>query len=441
MNSIPNPSLSLLGKKIAFSTFVQYAGKILQLVLSTITLRLISGFLNDQGYSYYAAITEFALFFSVMANLGIFGNLVRLMSDDPKDGKIFTQALLLRLATALVFFLCAIPVLLTMQSDQVFFLGSLLFLSALLFDYVTSVCDAMLQANYLMGRATAALVAGRLLNVGLLYLAIKSFNSTTPLTESVFLILICTLAGSIFTAIVSFFLVRQKIKLSWHWNWEMIIKILQLSLPFGLINIFNSLYFRFLPDYFAHQALTDLQFSSFNISFRISQVLSLASTFLMFSVLPGLKQYIDQKNWQKAEKLSKKITLIMLGAGVFLLIFGSLLGPFAIEFVTHKKYFLPEFWFLLPTMLLLTAVSYGYDLVLITLFALNDEIWFLKREVIAIIIALIIFFSSTVFAQDTLQIFLIILGSLLAESFMVISGYLRMHQRLKNHQLAAEINL
>jgi O-antigen/teichoic acid export membrane protein len=441
MNSIPNPSLSLLGKKIAFSTFVQYAGKILQLILSTITLRLISGFLSDQGYSYYAAITEFALFFSVMANLGIFGNLVRLMSDDPKDGKIFTQALLLRLATAFVFFLAAIPILLTMQSDQVFFFGSLLFLSALLFDYITSVCDAMLQANYLMGRATAALVAGRLLNTGLLYLAIRTFNEGTALHESLLIILGCTLIGSLFTALVSLLLVRQKIKLQWHWNWELIINILKLSLPFGIINIFNSLYFRFLPDYFAHQALNDLQFSSFNISFRISQVLSLASTFLMFSVLPGLKQYIDQKNWQKAETLSKKITLIMLAAGMLLFVFGSLLGPFAIEFLTHKKYFLAEFWFLLPTMLLLTAVSYGYDLVLITLFALNDEIWFLKREIIAIIIATIIFFSSSLIAQDSTQIFLIILGALAAESFMVVSGYLRMRYRLKTHQLASEIHL
>lgn len=441
MNSIPNPSLSLLGKKIAFSTFVQYGGKILQLILSTVALRLISGFLSDNGYSYYAAITEFALFFSVMANLGIFGNLVRLMSDDPKDGKLFTQALLLRLSTALVFFLIAIPILLTMQADQVFFFGSLLFLSALLFDYVTSVCDAMLQANYLMGRATAALVAGRIVNTGLLYLAINSFNPETPLTQSLFIILGCTLAGSFFTAAVSLALVRQKIKFEWHWNWQLIATIFKLSLPFGLINIFNSLYFRFLPDYFAHQALTDLQFSSFNISFRISQVLSLASTFLMFSVLPGLKQYIDQKHWQKATLLSKRITLIMIGSGILLVTFGSILGPFAIELITHKKYFLPEFWFLLPTMLLLTAVSYSYDLVLITLFALNDEIWFLKREVIALCLALLIFLSSLFVIDNSLQIFLIILGSLAAETFMVINGYLRMIKRLKNHQLAAEIHL
>ncbi|MGL5831422.1 MAG: oligosaccharide flippase family protein [Candidatus Altimarinota bacterium] len=441
MQSIPNPSLSLLGKKIAFSTFVQYAGKIFQLVLSTIALRLISSFLSDNGYSYYAAITEFALFFSVMANLGIFGNLVRLMSDDPKDGKVFTQALLLRLTTAFIFFLIAIPVLLSMQADQIFFFGTILFLSALFFDYITSVCDAMLQANYLMGRATAALVAGRIINVGLLYLAINSFNPDTPLTQSLFLILACSLSGSLFTAILSFIMVRQKIKLQWHWNWELIIKIFQLSIPFGLINIFNSLYFRFLPDYFAHNVLNDLQFSSFNISFRISQVLSLASTFLMFSVLPGLKQYIDQKNWTKAEVLTKRISYIMIGAGLILFTFGSLLGPFAIEFLTHKKYFLDEFAFLLPSMLLLTAISYGYDLVLLTLFAFNDEIWFLKREVIALCLALLIFTFSLLIQDSILQVFFIVLGAIVAESFMVINGYLRLKYRLKTHRLAAEIKL
>lgn len=430
---IPHPSLEKLGQRITISTVTQYAGKILQLGLSIISLNLISNFLNDAGYSYYGAVTELALFFSVVGNLGIFGNTVRAMSDNPQDGKLFTQALILRILTAGSIFLISIFSLAITTNDQVFLLGSILFLGALFFDYITSVCDAMLQTNYLMGRATVAFVLGRLINTGLLYLLIKIISQTNteaPAFPWLPIILAATLLGSIFTAGLSFYFVRQKIQLSWSWQKSTLQKLLLASLPFGIINIINSLYFRFLPDYFAHSALTDQQFNSFNISFRISQVLSLLSTFLMFSVLPGFKQYLDNQDFKQAKILSKKVTKLLALAGALLVIFGSLAGPLAIELITHKKYFLPEFWFLLPLMLLLAAISYGYDLVLITLFALKDEKWFLKREIIALAIALCCFILSTTQSNAVIQLALILAGAILGEGFMVLSGYQRMHKKL-----------
>lgn len=68
--------------------------------------------------------------------------------------------------------------------------------------------------------------------------------------------------------------------------------------------------------------------------------------------------------------------------------------------VTNKEYFLPEFWFVLPLMLLLAAISYGYDLILITLFAFDKTKWLLSREYIAMSVALI-FFIASLFIDDT----------------------------------------
>ena len=135
---IPHPSLQKLGQRITISTVTQYAGKILQLGLSIISLNLISNFLSDAGYSYYGAVTELALFFSVVGNLGIFGNTVRAMSDKPQDGKLFTQALILRILTAGSIFLISIFSLAITTNDQVFLLGSILFLGALFFPLVTN---------------------------------------------------------------------------------------------------------------------------------------------------------------------------------------------------------------------------------------------------------------------------------------------------------------
>lgn len=445
--AVPNPPLLLLGKKIAFSTLVQYGGKILQIALATLALKQISSFLSDAGFSYYSAISEFALFISMLGNLGLFSNLIRMMADHPSDGKVFSQTFFLRIITGILIFSLSIFLLFVSNSwhgsvDYLFLSGSALFLGALLFDYITSVCDGMLQANYMMGRATLALVLGRALNLLLIVLVIKLLGGQSDIALSLLLIFTSTLAGSLFTAGLSFYFVSQRIKLQWHIDSQFIFKVFRTSLPFGLINIFNNLYFRFLPEYFVHQDLTkgilgDAQFNSFSISFRIAQVLSLASTFLMFSVLPGLTQYIDQKHYDKAKKLIRKITFILL-AGAFLLIsVGTLVGPLAIEILTHKKYFLEDYWFIFPMMLLLAGLSYLYDLFLIVLFALKQEIAFLKGEIIALALALILFYSAQSFQDPHWRLIIILSGALIGEAFIVIRGFLLLKRSMKPSNLLA----
>lgn len=100
----PNPTLHLLGKKILFSTLVQYVGKVFQIFIAGLSIKLISNFLGENDYGIYATITEYALFFSVVANLGIFANIIRKMSVNPSDGKTFVNSLYLRIVTALNFF-------------------------------------------------------------------------------------------------------------------------------------------------------------------------------------------------------------------------------------------------------------------------------------------------------------------------------------------------
>ncbi len=154
----PNPTLKLLGKEIIFSTLVQYVGRALQIVIAAMSIKLVSNFLGTNNYGIYASITEYALFFSVVANLGIFANVIRQMSISPDSGKIFINALYLRILTGLAFFLFGIIVLIIVGNNIFFTLCVAIFFGVLLLDFMTSVCDGMLQANYMMGRATFALV-------------------------------------------------------------------------------------------------------------------------------------------------------------------------------------------------------------------------------------------------------------------------------------------
>ena len=415
-------SLSFYGRQITVSTLVQYFGKGLQLILSAFTLKLISHYLTEQGYSLYATITEYILFFSILANLGIFGNLVRMMSDHPRDGKIFFNAFLLRVGSALFFLTIACLWAYFNNYSTAFIAGATIFSGVIFFDYLTSVCDAMLQANYQMGRATAALVLGRLISFTGVWALVQSGlgdqNGASFFAASVL--------GNFVTAGLSIYLVASQLKITFTPDWTMIKRIFLLGLPFGLINVSNNLYFRFLPDYFAHEQLSDQFFSAFSIYFRIAQVLSLISTFMMFSALPALTYCLDHGLKAEAKKIFSKAAQILFALGITMVVLGSLLGPTIITILTHSKYVIPELWFVLPSMLVLAAISFGYDLVLLTLFALKQDFWMLKRELLALFVSAMLFSTSFLVAEPNLKILSIIMASIIAEALIVILGLRRL---------------
>lgn len=428
--------ISVIGRKIAFSTLVQYVGKFVQFFLSALILKQISNFLSENNYGTYGAVMEFALFFSTAANLGIFANVIRKMAEKPKSGKIFFNALALRIMTSGLLFVSAGLYLWLFVSDRIFILASLIFLVSLFFDYVTSVCEGMLQANYLMGRGTFALVIGKFLTAAGTFLVIKEIGASANVEVALLLFFTMSVVGSLVTMGLSLFFVlqkfaREKVKISFELDKNFLWDIFKTSLPYGVIIISNSLYFRFLPDYFSHEALTGAQFAAFNVSFRVAQVLSLLSTFLMFSALPGLKQYLAEKDWKKAAVLYKRLFWLMAAGGALVVVFGSLLGPFIIQLLTHQKYFLPEFWFLLPMMLVLVAISYLYDLVILTLFAFEDDIWIMKREFLAVIISVIFFGGSLLIENLNLKLLFILLGAIAGETSVVIMCGVKVRKMLK----------
>lgn len=432
--STPNPTLHLLGKKILFSTLIQYLGKAVQIVLAGFTIKLISNFLSANNYWVYATITEYTLFFSVVANLGIFATVIRKMSVNPTDGKIFVNALYLRIITALIFFSFGIISLLILWNSVFFIYLVAIFFCVLLLDGMTSVCDGMLQANYMMGRATLALVSGRVIALIAIIITIQLvgiwFSGTENFT-ALALIFTALALWSFATFLLSFYFVTEKIDFHWNIDTQFIWNIFLAGLPFGIINIINSLYFRFLPDYFSRIALTDAQFATFTLSFRIAQILSLLSTFLMFSALPGIREYIEQKHWQKLHLLYKRIIYILIATGMIVVVFGSLAWPTMLEIITHAKYVLPEFWFILPMMLVLAAISYGYDLILIMLFAFDKTKWLLSRECIALSFGLVCFFSSLYIDNIQLKMLTVILWALVGESTMVMAGLVKIHKILR----------
>ena len=419
-----NPASLKYFNKIVWSTAVQLLGKGAQIVLGMVSIKLVTNALGADEYGLYGKISEYALFFSVAANLGIFGNTVRKMSESPRDGKLFANALMLRMVTALLFFGVGAAAAWIWVPDPVFALGMLFFMGSLFLDYITSVCDGMLQANYKMGRATLALVTGRAANLALLFLLVKV---GAPASAPLFFL--GPLLGAAVTASLSFLFVHRLIRLEWKLDRALMKMLFLTALPFGIINIVNNLSFRFLPSFFAAKALTDAQYGSYNLSLHIAATASLLSTLLMFSSLPVLKQAIEHKEKHKVRALLHTLKKTLFTLGILMILGGSFVAPYAIELLSGKLFVLPELWFILPMLLVLAAVSYFYDLVLITLFAFEKDLWLLKREGLALLVGLSLLLVSTFIPDLGLKTIFILGSAIAAECTTTVLG-LRKIRRL-----------
>jgi O-antigen/teichoic acid export membrane protein len=419
--------------KIAVSTVVQYFGKALQIVLSVVTIKLIASNLDQGDYGVYSAISEYALFFSTAANLGLFAHIVRAVSVAKTDKQVMVNALFLRLGSALLIFVAGLLYLLVAGVEERFFYGSVLFFGALLLDYLTSVCNAWLQANYRMAQATFALLFGKIASVVLTGVVL----SVDGLSLAWYFL--PTVVGSLLSFVITFWLVRYHLHGRWSLNWQLWRDLLVSSIPFGLISLANSIYFRFLPDYVAHDMLTSQQFATFSLIMRVTQVAALLSTFLMFSALPVLRQAIVKGAWEEVRTIYRRLMKVLIGVGVALLVFGTLFSSVLLHVVANAKYNRPELWFVWPLLLLLAALSYGYDLVLITLFAHEQERWWLKIELQALISAAFVYLVITYSpARGLRTVFLELVAACVLEGYMVWRGH-RALQKLWRREAPAEL--
>ena len=407
-----------LAKKIAWSTLVQLFGKGLQIFLGILAVKLITNALGPDAYGTYGKISEFSIILSTVANFGIFGNTVRRMATNPHDATLIGNALVLRLWTAGGLFILGLLYAIFAIKDPVFLWGTIIFMSSLMLDFVTTVAGGALQANYLMGRSEIALILGRLANLVVIFM----LASISLKTELYFL---GPLAASILTAGISLWFVKKHVGINFKLNWETQKELLFSSVPFGIINVINILYFRAIPSFLAAKILSDAQFASYEVCLRIAITASLLSTFLMFSSLPILKVGIQKKDLLGTKKLLLGLEKIMVLSAILLVVFGSLLAPYAIQIVSNKTFLIPGFEWMLPLLLILAAVSYFYDMALVTAFAMNKEIWWLKMELIALLLSLAalapIYFGAFPF-DPQLKGLIILFSAILGEGFMALSG-------------------
>lgn len=227
-----------IGRKIFYNTLAQSLGKIFAVFLGLINLALLSRYLGEQGFGEYATVLAFLGFFVVMADFGLYLYVVREISKPETDhGKIISNALGLRLTTALASLVLGSLVALLFPYDPVVKKTMFLGIAAFLFVSLNQVLVGIFQKNLVQHLVVLSETLGRALNLVLIYTFIKE-----SLSLPYFVGALIAANGAIFLLTLVFAKRYERFGLEFDWKfWKEIVKT---SWPLVFAVILNLLYFK-----------------------------------------------------------------------------------------------------------------------------------------------------------------------------------------------------
>ncbi|MFZ3032167.1 MAG: oligosaccharide flippase family protein, partial [Candidatus Moraniibacteriota bacterium] len=203
----------VLARKIAYIVVLNSFLKVFStVVLSLLSIRLMTGYLGQDGFGKYATILAFFAFFTAIADLGLGSVTAREISREGADeGKILGNVIALRLTSSLILLALSPIILFLFDYSPDVEVGILIAALATVFSTLSFVLNGIFQKNLAMDRVAMVEFLGKLLQVGLIVIIVRE--------DWGFMAIAYTLIVSLsFNAIVAFFLSRRYA--SFHLEWD-----------------------------------------------------------------------------------------------------------------------------------------------------------------------------------------------------------------------------
>ncbi len=228
----------MLGRKIAYNTLIAIGARIIGLALSLIVVGLLTRYLGQTGFGYYATVLAFLYFFTVFSDLGLYSICVRDISIISADEeKIASNAFTIRFFGGLLIFALAPLVALFFPYPYEVKLGIVIAGVGFWLMSNQQVLMGVFQKYLRIDKVSLAEFLGRLVQLLLIIFFIWQ--------EFSFLFIISAITGG---ALINFLLVfyfsQKYIPISFKFDFIFWRKILKNSIPLALATVFTAIYFK-----------------------------------------------------------------------------------------------------------------------------------------------------------------------------------------------------
>ena len=298
-----------LARKIAYNVVLNSFLKVFSTVaLSLLSIRLITGYLGQDGFGKYATILAFFAFFSAIADLGLGSVTAREISRSGADeSKILGNVIALRLSASLLLMVLSPIIILLFGYSKEVEIGILIAALATLFSALSTVLNGIFQKYLAMDKVALVEFGGKIFQVGLVVLIVREDWGFLPIAATL-------LASVSFNALLTLLLSRRFSKFRLHFDFSYWKTFLRESLPMGMTAIITFAYFK-MDTILLSVLQSNAEVGIYNVAYKIMENLIFFPAMLCGLILPLLSRYIftDPEQFKKiADKTFKVFVIIVI---------------------------------------------------------------------------------------------------------------------------------
>lgn len=296
-----------IARKIAYNVVFIATSKVLSTVLALVGISFITRYLGREGFGDYSIVLAFFAFFGAIADLGLYSITARNISREGADEeKIIGNVLALRIFSSLGIFILSPLIAFFLPYAFEVKLGIVLAAFAFVFSSTYSVLNGVFQKNIAMDKVAIVELLGKILQVGIIILAVR-------LDLGFMAILSSLLFYMIFNLIFVLFLARKYVSIKLRFDFPYWKKFLQDSLPMGVSVIVTFLYFKL--DTILLSILKDSsQVGIYNAAYKVIENFTFFPAMIIGLVLPLMSRSIftDRKRFEYISDETAKIFTLLI---------------------------------------------------------------------------------------------------------------------------------
>lgn len=297
----------VIARKIAYNVLVSSVSKFFSTALALVAIGFITRYLGREGFGNYATVLAFLSFFASLADLGLYHISTREISRPGADekmimGNIFT----LRIISALGILVVAPIVVLFFDYPREVKEGIIIAAASFLFSSGYQVLNGVFQKNLAMDRVAVGELAGKIIQVATVVLAVKFRLGFDWIVMSLLFNMMASFA-------IVFLWSKKYLRFSWRFDFGYWKKFLKESLPIGIGSIIVFAYFK-MDTILLSILKTSEDVGIYNAAYKVLENISFFPAMIAGLVLPILSNTIfsDKKKFADVSNKTFKVFVILV---------------------------------------------------------------------------------------------------------------------------------
>ncbi len=295
-----------LARRIAYNVAVNSVAKVISTVLALIAIGFITRYLGKEGFGEYSTVLAFLSFFASVSDLGLYHISTREISrPNAEEKKIISNIFSLRLFASLGVLILAPLVTLFLPYPGRVKWGILIIALSLLFSSSYQILNGVFQKRLAMDKVAFAELAGKIVQVGVVIMAVTWRWSFEWIVGAVFF-------NAVISFIIAFLWSRNYLKFSLSFDIPYWKSFLKESLPMGWAAVITFLYFK-MDTILLSVMKTSGEVGIYNASYKVIENLNFFPAMIIGLVMPIMSRTVfhDRKKFETISNKTLKIFIIL----------------------------------------------------------------------------------------------------------------------------------